>query len=345
MIKYIFQLIRIKDWWNYIIPPVLGAVYFVILLDTIDVLESYRIISLWFVSIIGTAAFGFTLNDFFDTKDDIKKGKLNSLGLLPKHKQVIIIVFSLCLAITPIIYLKLSLISNILICFQYILLFLYSVPPFRFKNNTYVSTIFDSLYSGLIFILAILLSDIEISHIVFDSIPLVVFIPLLFFFRGFRNILNHHIKDSPYDMVLNTANFALKFGNKITMAIIKTILVFEIIFVFGVLLFIPFPFIKFAIGFILISLIYFVLKLFDIKNRDKNTLDKIQLINDFYEDLLPLFFLILLSLNDMKFLLVLTIHLLLFRNKFVSLLLVKLIYGIVFRKSCGLINRIFGTNL
>lgn len=349
MIKTLIRMLRMHSWWNYIIPPVLSAVYFVVLIEGYSFIKSLSIIALWFVSIIGTAAFGFTLNDLFDAKPDKRAGKINHLALLSKWKQLIIVILSMVIAITPLTILNLSSISIVLICSQFTLLFLYSVPPIRLKDNVYWSTILDSLYSGLIFIIAIIFSSELSTNIVLSNIYLTIAIIFLFSLRGLRNILNHHIIDSKYDKLLNTGNFAVKYGDSITLRIIKTFAFIEFMLLILIAFIIPKQFQEFYFYFLLFSIIYFTFKLLLKNNKIKSLIEKIQFTNDIYEDLLPLLLLTLLTIQDYNFVILFIFQVIVFKNKVVSMILltffVSFLYGIIYRKSCGLINRILGTKL
>lgn len=344
MLKSLLQIFRLKDWWNYIFPPILGIAYLGVLLNQSELKMVWFKLLMFFISFLFTAAFGFFLNDIFDIDIDRKVRKINFVRRFSKSTRVLMIIIVVVGSIIPWIYLNHRL-GFIIFIFQMILLIVYSSPPIRLKNFPVLSVITDAFYSSFLpSIIAVLLFVpvlLNLNHYNYGLSLLLI----VMFFRGLRNILIHHIIDSRYDKHINTGNFALKFGIKKSMSIIKIIVIIEIS-TFAIILFqIPAPFFEYSIYFLTFALLYFIFKIYDVKNKDKNKLDKIQFLNDFYEDLIPLFILILLCMQDYRYLLLLVVHIIIFRNKVISFLFVKIMYGIIFRKSCGLINRIFGTKL
>jgi 4-hydroxybenzoate polyprenyltransferase len=337
VIKFIFQLIRLKDWWSFITPVVLSSVYFVILIKGMDFIESIQDISLWFISIIGTAAFGFSLNNTFDLEADKKAEKINHLALLPKWKQWTIVLLSLILATTPWFFLNLNFSAVGLLIFQIILLIAYSTPPIRLKNNNYLSIISDSLYSGMIFIIAIVVAgNFEADFFKYPTILFAVTVCTLFF-RGLRNIIIHQIADAENDQKAGISTFALRYGKDNSLKVSYGFVIAESIGIIAFTILISLE-ISYWLSLIIPAfLIYFVLKRFEIKNINKSKFIFTQIINDFYEDILPLIFLILLSFNDYYFVIILIIHLVLFKNKFLytlvySFLCKSLFYAFIYRK-------------
>jgi len=337
-ITQIVGIIRLRSWWNHIVPPVLGAVYFVVLLSNSTVLQSWSFVALWFVSIIGTAVFGFALNDLFDASEDAMAGKSNYLAKTTKPVIGLILVSSFCLAVIPLFFIDISSATMLLFTIQLTCLVVYSTPPFRLKKNIYVSIVLDSLYSGLLFILAIVFSDFPASNpLVFRSILLPLLIAMLFA-RGLRNILLHQIYDEAFDRKSNTPSMALHLGAEKVQYLIRVfILPFEL--VLGMSLIGLLSFSIAGIGLLIpVYLLYLALKYFEHKRRSAQIKQTVYLQwhNDFYEDLLPLFFLIMLSINDPWYLIVTGIHVVIFSNKIVFLTLKNLwymVYGTVYRKA------------
>jgi len=77
-----------------------------------------------------------------------------------------------------------------LLCFV-----LYSVPPFRFKKNIYISAALESLYSGTLMYLLVLSVNVDLA-----SIFLFIFLALWAFFKGLRNFVLHTMNDKDKDL-------------------------------------------------------------------------------------------------------------------------------------------------
>lgn len=336
MILQLQNIFRIRSWWNYIIPPVLGAVYFVVVIKEADFASSISWIILWFISIIGTAVYGFALNDIFDATADKKAGKTNRMSALPIILQACIIALSLCVAILPLFFLNVDMIVFVFLGGQLLLLSLYSVPPFRLKQNKYLSVICDSLYSGLIFIVAVIIAG-NLQADAFNYTGLVFFIAAItLLFRGVRNILIHQLTDAENDQKSGINSIVLQFGKDWALKIINTIVVAEVVGIFAFTTLLSLEINSWMALIIPGFLLYFLLKRFDKQNKNKSNLFFIQILNDFYEDVLPLVFLIFLCINDLTFLVLLAIHVIIFQNKVVWLFSKKIfffIYGIIYRKA------------
>jgi hypothetical protein len=92
-----------------------------------------------------------------------------------------------------------------------------------------------------------------------------------------------------------------------------------------------------------IFVLYLLLNYFNKNNHKKGKVFLIHTNNDFYEDLLPLGFLIILTINKLYFIILLFIHVLIFKNKIVWTFSKRIyhhvlkriyyfLYGIVYRK-------------
>lgn len=336
---------RTRSWWNYIVPPVMAAVYFVVLVQNFDFSQTVWRVLLWLFSIIGTAVFGFSLNDICDINDDLKAGKPNAMAALSKYLQWFILLVGVAAAILPWFFLNNSTLSWVLFVLQLLLLIIYSVPPVRLKKNMYFSLILDCLYSGLIFIAAILFSqNLSIASMKYPEILLTAAICILLC-RGLRNILIHQIVDAENDSKAGLTTFVLKYGIARSLKMINAIIIVEIIGILWFVLLLSMVINTYIVFIIPLFVIYFLLKRYDVKNRNKDKIFYIQILNDFYEDFLPLCFLILLTLNHWQFGILLVFHVVLFQNKVVLLLIEKIFYGIIYRKTLGLINILFKTNL
>ncbi|MDY0277893.1 MAG: UbiA family prenyltransferase, partial [Acholeplasma sp.] len=278
---------------------------------------------------------------------DRKVGKTNFAKRFSKSTRVLMIIIVVVGSIIPWIYLDHRL-GFIVFILQMILLIVYSSPPIRLKNFSVLSVITDAFYSSLLpSIIAVLLFVPISMNLIHYNYGLSLLL-IVMFFRGLRNILIHHIKDIENDKNSNSGNFAVKYGSNTTIKLLKVITLIEsFVYIIFLIYFTYFCNIWFVV-LIPISLLYFVSKRFDSANKSNLVTDHMQILNDLYEDIFPLFILILLAFFDNYFIILLIIHLILFRNKMLIFLLhlifIRIAYGIIYRKSCGLINRICKTN-
>lgn len=311
------HIFRINNWWTYIIPPILGFVYMTIYLKNIDFRTAVINLSFFFLLIISTAIFGFFYNDFTDIEVDRKAGKNNFASRFSPLVRLIILGLALLITLIPCYFLPFSKITIILLSLQFFLLFVYSNPITRLKNKMIAGLIADALYSNLIFILLgiFIFNQLTISEI--NHLPLYIgLITAAAFMKGLRNILMHQLSDRKKDMKANqktfvTANGGLSALNLIVKIIFPAELFFLILFSviasyqINYYFFLPLLFVFFTIS----------------KHRlwEKFRLNKrhfkfmfLNLPNDFLEEWLPVFFLILLTCNEPLFGIILLIHLTLF---------------------------------
>jgi 4-hydroxybenzoate polyprenyltransferase len=346
MLKFVLKTLRISDWWNYIFPPILGVIYLIILHDNCEFGDIWLQLVLFFISFVFTASFGFYFNDVCDINVDKKAGKRNFAADLSNPLRYSLLFILIIIAILPWFFLNNTHNVKYIFLLQVILLFLYSFPYTRFKDKYLLGIVSDALYSSLLpSIIAILLFFEN-----WQSFKIVLFIIYLgiLFLRGLRNILIHQIFDMQNDSAAKINTFVIKFGKSFSIKLIKISVICEVLSFLLPIFIIPVPFVHYYLYLLLFSVIYYMFKLLDKKNKEKNTLHKIQFVNDIYEDIIPLFLLILLTINDYRFGVILVLHVLLFNNKVVRFIIltlfVTLLYGIVFRKTCGIINRVFKTN-
>ena len=115
MFSIIKNVFRAKQWWNFIIPPVVGFVYFIGIFSEYSIPEFTKIICMVFLSAIAMAMFGFFLNDITDIELDKIAGKQNFTSSTSKAEKIGIIIFTLTLATIPWFIINSSIISKILI--------------------------------------------------------------------------------------------------------------------------------------------------------------------------------------------------------------------------------------
>ena len=298
-----FRYIRLKDWWSFIIPPIITFYCIgLILINSKSSTLSTLLFSfvLFLVLTISTAAFGFFINEWSDIKDDTIAGKENTLSNAKQHTLILLLLFIISGIVVSAYLLKLNKITQIIICVQLILLLLYSVPPFRLKRFKYLAVILDATYSGALFyILAIIIGS---NYHRFS----IIWMYLLFFWsitKGIRNILHHLIQDKKYDAALRFKTVATA-NNTSTL---EHFIFFLYRFYYGKL-------------FITMYLLYWVYIIFRknyiipfiIKRKQTITRSMSTEINLFYEKIFPLFVFIVLCYKDVRMLILFALYLIVF---------------------------------
>lgn len=307
IIKEIQNIIRISDWWNFIVPPILGWAYLSVYLSETSFNDSYISFLFIFVSIIGTAGFGYFLNNWTDIQVDKNAGKPNSAAKLTVFQRLVLLTLLLALSVIPWIIIQSDIIIYLLIASQIVLLISYSVPPFRFKKNILLCLIIDSLYSNVIFSIAVFLFFLD-----FELSPVLLILTLFLFIRGLRNILVHQIHDRKTDRKSGILTFVNVYGPARTSGLINYI----ILPVESVLLVLLTIFLSGCLACFYLTILLFLLftiskyrlweKLSLPGKRYLTMFHKIY--NDLYEEWIPVVFLIYLSADNNYFLLVMAVH-------------------------------------
>ena len=313
-LKNLLLYIRIKDWWNYIIPPILSFYFIGLLVSNNKTLISiiYDFTSVLFLSTF-VASFGFFLNEWSDIKDDAIAKKPNQLSSLSnKHKWTILLLLLVGIYIT----LSITGRDNVLILFlcliQIGLLILYSVMPFRLKRNKYAAIIIDALYSGTLFY--IIAANIGSSKNIPFQLIMLIFIWAII--KGIRNIIHHLIQDKKHDEVLNLQTLATTTEiHSLKKIILYFLLPTEIISYLFILYNIPYN--KIFIAYFLLYCIYILYRKnyvipFVLKREIPLGQNNLTEINLFYERYFPFIVLIALIYNNYRIILLLLLYIIVF---------------------------------
>jgi 4-hydroxybenzoate polyprenyltransferase/sulfatase maturation enzyme AslB (radical SAM superfamily) len=311
------KLIRISDWWNYLVPFFLGILYISAYIFTVDTGATFIYAGLFLIIIIGTASFGYLLNDFTDREDDRKAGKKNQSALHSSLTLLVILVFSLVLALSAGFLLP-RFYQNTILYFALLILFLiYSVNPLRLKRFPVTGIIIDTLYNCT-FMSLVIINTVYLSSTAGITIDdFVWFVIVLWtFMKGSRGILLHQLMDRSSDKKSGVKTFVIWFSAGKSLRILTRIMLpvetvcvaFLVILLSG---YVP--------GFylILISFLVYFLSKPNTWKLQKITFRKFRFklffgINDFYEVWVPLSLLVYLSVRDTGFLFLLALHSLFF---------------------------------
>lgn len=333
---FLGNIFRISNWWNYIFPPILGIAYLTILTNQGNLAENWFTLIMFFISFLFTASFGFFLNDITDIEEDTKANKQNFSSKLSPRIRYSLLITILLFAIIPWFYIKNLYPSILFFVMQVSLLFLYSVKPFRVKQYPFLAILADTLYSSFVpALIALLLFNLKLYIFPYSYI----FVLIMFFLRGLRNIMVHQIIDAKNDIKTNTNTLVIVYGEKIVYKILSFVLLpLEIVLISLLCVFLILN-LRFSWLIIPMLIVFYAIKLFDAKAEKNKTL-KMQIINDFYEDILPFTILILLSIQDIYFIIILIIHVIIFRNKVLWLILPWVYYKLFYNNYAQRIFRI-----
>lgn len=213
-----FLPFRAQVWWPHIVPPLLAVAFFALgtapELTPVDAgLKGLRFLA----SLVGTAAFGYFLNDWADIGPDRRAGKRNFAAKSPFWLRPFFAAALLGLGGLPWLWLwRSGPLAGWALVFWILLvacLVAYSVPPLRLKNRAIGGVLCDMAY----------------GHLLPSLLTLALFSPVpqwerpslwagLFFFvfllkiKGLRNILLHQVQDRSNDRRNGENTFVVKYG-------------------------------------------------------------------------------------------------------------------------------------
>jgi 4-hydroxybenzoate polyprenyltransferase len=114
----ILNTFRVKYWWNHVVPTILLFVYIYSFFNSYEFLKTIQYFILFLISIIGTAAYGYLLNDVTDIKDDLKSGKQNHASKLQPNIRYILLISTLIVAFVPLFWLPINILNLTFFLFQ-----------------------------------------------------------------------------------------------------------------------------------------------------------------------------------------------------------------------------------
>lgn len=305
MIQAYLRSIRIKDWWDFILPPVLGFYGWGLYQADIAFADSVFLSAGFLLLTVSVASFGFFINEWTDIKDDTAAGKSNAVSELTVRTRWIF--FSIVLLQMGVgFYMTISnLHSALLFATQIACFIVYSCPPFRMKKNLYVAPLLDALYSGTIFYLL----AININYPTFFNLTVVQkgqlgFLLVWALLRGFRNIIMHLLFDAKFDAAIQQKTIGTRYNrSSVSKFLYRFVLPSEI------LCFLGFCFIGpdkaavlLGVAFIVFIVYWFKRKTYIIpfllKRPNPSMDNELYDINIFYEVVLPVYIFGLLALQN-----------------------------------------------
>ncbi|MCC6370847.1 MAG: UbiA family prenyltransferase, partial [Bacteroidia bacterium] len=231
----------------------------------------------------------------------------------------IIVLFAIffALATLPWFYLPFNRISALLLGSQFLLFFLYAVPPFRLKERGLPGIYADALYAHVIpAVLASYTFYVFTQFWVEDFSDYILVIACWQTIQGIRNILFHQLKDYESDKVSGTRTFVTLIGFEKTQRMVKNLALplegFSFVMVLLLLAFI------WNHLFLLVFAGVYALFILVSKQKELPKMDyrarAYLFLDDFYIQWLPLIVLGGLVRQSLVYIPVFILHVLLFRN-------------------------------
>ncbi len=303
------------------VPQVLSWVYFSWLIDPSynNRIPFHKVNSdffLFFLALVSISAFGYLLNDLFDVESDAIAGKQNSLSRFGVYIRWLLVLVPLLIGVCAWLKLPFRPGATILLALQIVALILYSAPPVRLKERAFWGVIADAFYGHInpVFItLTYFLPGYSKPGLVGLIFLGVVFICLAL--KGLRNILLHQIEDRKKDRRAGTETFVVKNGGLYTLNLVNRILPLELFFTIclaiSISIILPPYFLSVLLFSVLTYLKFSGWKLAYLPGRQLK-FKFLYFLNDYFEGWMPVFFLVLLSVQNQRFLMLLALHLFLF---------------------------------
>ncbi|HWB63070.1 MAG TPA: UbiA family prenyltransferase [Chitinophagales bacterium] len=296
------QVFRVKNWWQYKLPP-LVAVFFMgaIVTAHISVQSLGWKLGGLFIWMIANAAFGYFLNDWTDIEEDARAGKTNWAPKVPVFLRWVIVLALVALSVTIQAVLNgLLSLPSVLNLFHLFFFIAYSVKPIRFKERFLLGPMCDAFYAHLLPTLIVLCTVLEPQNPLYGR--LVLLLAVWQAVEGIRNILLHHVIEREKDMLSGTNNMALRFGVSRLLFYVNYLLAPAEAVLLALLLFSVGPMLLYisAAGFVTVWALRILLRIsagvpWNEFNTENITL---LLLNNTYEQLLPVIAIVLyLHLN------------------------------------------------
>lgn len=305
--------LRLSNPWNYKVPFLITIPYLIFFISGNTVEWPILYISVSQLVIVGVAGVGYLTNDLGDKKKDRLQGKYNVTDHLSSTSIAGLFLVFVCLMLAPWWILPFNTNSTMLLALEVLLFFLYAFSPFRLKERAWLGVVADALYAHALpaalaaYTFYLLVGCNEGVFYFFLSVLL-----SWQFTLGIRNILFHQIQDFKNDLTTNTQTYVTKIGIEKSETIVKRVLYVELIFFMAFIGFCSYS--HFLIG--LSTLFFWAFKYFnrDFKWNDGYRSLAYKLLDDLYIQWLPVFILGILCFKDFNFVLVLLLHVMLFKN-------------------------------
>ncbi len=258
-LEFYFKLLRIKDWRGYFLITTLGFVI------SKGFLFPIRDIIIFYTLSFLLLAFGFSINDCFDTKEDrLDKDKKNPIAL----KKISLrngLIFSILLAVLGLALSTVFGMKIFLFCLMSILIgFFYSSPPLRMKSRPWFDLISHGLFAGaLLFLIPVLIFSKELTKFHY-------LIALSIFYFSVILELRNHIEDYKNDKEAGLNTTVVFLGREKSEKLLRFLAVFYPLTLFPIFFFYQQFFLLFSI---LTVIFLFLFQKNDHKIKDYKIID------------------------------------------------------------------------
>ena len=248
-LKTYLKLSRIKDWRAYFLIALFGF------LISKGFLFPLREIIIFWIVVILFLAFGFSINECFDTKEDKYHPEKENLLVSKKISFRKGLAFSIFLGISGLSLSAAFGLKIFLFCLAAFLLgFFYSAPPIRFKGRPFLDLLSHGLFAGaLIFFFPILIFNKKLNFLHY-------LIGFSIFYLSVMAELRNHLEDYKTDKKagLKTAVSILKY--EISKGLLDCLAILFPLTLFPVFLSISLKYFFFFLIFTLIFFLFFLFK-------------------------------------------------------------------------------------
>jgi 4-hydroxybenzoate polyprenyltransferase len=312
----IIGFIRSNEWWEYKLTLFLFVGLLVILdFDPSDTISVFFHLLILLGAIVAGAVFVSLINDFTDLDEDTKAGKSNRLAGFSTQKSIVYIFASIALGILFTWYLWSFSTTILFYLGAWISFSLYSIPPFRLKTRGILG-VFADAFGAHVFPTLFVLSGMFEFLDKETGVTIFFIVGVWAFSCGMRGILWHQFFDLDNDKIAGVKTFA-------SLLEIKQIKLLERILIFLELI----SFILLAISFhqfILLALLGASIIYVGVLSSAIGVTQVLILVPEkgswtifmasFYQSVVPLTLIIILSIQVPVFLILIPVYLLLFPN-------------------------------
>lgn len=323
--------LKASGWWNYKIPPMLAVAYYAIASASnppgFGAMKWYFL--LYIVSTVGIAGFGHVLLDVFDVEEDRVLGKQNLWAPLSPASRVLLIGALLMASWLPWLVLPAGPLIVGILSLQFLMFFLYAVPPVRLKERGFPGIVADAMYAHM---LPALWTLIPFSVLAGSTSTLWFYVLLAAWSLavGMRHLLQHQVLQVESDHVAGARTFAVRYGRERTLALmVRRVMPAEVVAFTLLLLSMAgqLPGILLGFGLYLLWQGFRFRRIwmsrFNIAGRmydaDRATVAGTLIMSRFYERWLPVMMLIVLVSRDRSWIVLLGLHVIVFRRAFVEI--------------------------
>jgi 4-hydroxybenzoate polyprenyltransferase len=204
---------RLDFWWFPKVGPALAVAYCAALVFRVPGWATMRAVAT--VAFVGlcVGAYGYLLNDIFDLDVDRRAGKPNRMAAFSPAQRFLSCALALGLGFAPALFLDTSKTTLSILALEYLVLTVYSMPPFRLKARGVLGLLCDASGAHVVANLYVLsvLADARPPAAGMPALSITAFVLLLCVWElclGLIGILVHQVEDRENDLRSGIRTFA-----------------------------------------------------------------------------------------------------------------------------------------